>query len=120
MNDNVDFSTLTLPEIEAFGLTHAALLLDTARQNRGDTSPMALALDQNLQVWVAIKTLIGDGTCALSEGVKDNLTRLTGFVADTTFRHGVEISDDVVDTLININLQISEGLLAGQKKELLH
>ena len=120
MNDTVDFSTLTLPEIEAYGLTQAALLLDSARQNRGDKAPMAQALDQNLQVWVAIKTLVGDGTCPLPEGLKDNLSRLTGFVADTTFRHGVEITDDVVDTLININLHISEGLLSGQTKRVLN
>jgi len=120
MNDIVDLSTLSLSEIEAFGLSEAALMLDTARQNRADKSPMALALDQNLQVWVAIKTLVGDGTCPLPEGIKDNLTRLTGFVADTTFRHGVDIADDVIDTLININLQISEGLLAGRKTSTLH
>ena len=115
MNDTADLSMLTLPEIEAFGLTEAALMLDTARQNRKDKSPMAEALDQNLQVWVAIRTLVGEGTLGVPDGIKDNLTRLTGYVADTTFRHGVEISDDAIDTLININLQISEGLLAAQR-----
>jgi len=120
MFEDVDLSTLTLSEIEAYGLTQAALMLDHARSDRTDKAPMAVALDQNLQLWVAIKTLVGEGSCPLPEGIKDNLSRLTGFVADTTFRHGVEIADDAIDTLININLRISEGLLQGHQKTLLN
>ena len=54
MDDDVDLSMLSLPEIEAFGLTRAAVILDRARGNRDDKTEMAWALDQNLQLWVAI------------------------------------------------------------------
>ncbi len=115
MDDDVDLSMLSLPEIEAFGLTRAAVILDRARGNRDDKTEMAWALDQNLQLWVAIKTLVGEKDCSLPANIKENLVRLSGFVADTTFRSGVEISDDEIDTLTKINLQISEGLLQGRE-----
>ncbi len=115
MNDDVDLSTLSLPEIEAFGLARAAVQLDQARANRDDKGALAVALEQNLQLWVTIKTLVAKPDCALSQNVKDNLIRLSNFVADTTFKYGIEITDEAVNTLTNINLQISEGLLEGQR-----
>lgn len=115
MNEDVDLSMLTLPEIEAFGLARAAVMLDQARAAREDKGGLAHALEQNLQLWVAIKTLVNKGDCTLPQNVKDNLTRLSNFVADTTFKYGVEITDEGINTLTNINLQISEGLLEGNR-----
>jgi len=117
MNDNVDLSMLSLPEIEAFGLAQAAVMLDQARSARADKAALCDALDQNLQLWVAIKTLVSMDNCLLPEEVKENLCRLTQFVADTTFRYGIEIPDDVVDALATINLRISEGLLEAHVRK---
>lgn len=110
MTKTADPSNMTLAEIEAFGLTQAGIRLDNARS---DKSSLAAALDHNLQIWVAIKTQVNRSTCLLAQPVRDNLTRLSNFVVETTMKHGVNIPDNVVDTLININLQISEGLLEG-------
>lgn len=115
MTNDVDLSMLSLPEIEAFGLAQAAVMLDQARANRNDKAAIADALDQNLQLWVAIKTLVGKDDCGLPQNVKDNLVRLGNFVADTTFKYGVDITEEAINTLTNINLQISEGLLEGNK-----
>jgi flagellar biosynthesis regulator FlaF len=117
MKDNTDLSMLSLPQIEAFGLAHAALMLDQARADRADKVAMCEALDKNLQLWVAIKTLVNLDSCQLSEELKENLRRLTEFVADTTFTYGIEIPDGVIDALTRINLQISEGLLEGNDRK---
>ncbi len=50
----------------------------------------------------------------LPEKVKDNLISLGNYVANTTFKSANNLKDETIDTLININLQISEGLLEGQ------
>ena len=43
--------------------------------------------------------------------------QLSNFVAQTTFSQGAAISDSSLDCLININLQLSEGLLEGHNRE---
>ena len=42
-------------EEDAYGLSEAAVLLDQARQDQGK---LASALDHNVEVWVAIRTLV--------------------------------------------------------------
>ena len=45
--------------------------------------------------------------------VKENLQKLSKFVAEKTFENPKILSQQTMDTLVNINLQISEGLLEG-------
>jgi len=52
----------------------------------------------------------------LPEETKQNLIKLSQFVTQTTMAQGVELPAEVLDTFININLQISEGLLEAQPK----
>ena len=113
MSQPIQIETLKIGEQDAFGLVEAAITLD---QSRGDKARLAAALDHNLQLWVAIRTLVSEATSALPDTVKTNLTRLSEFVADTTLKKGVEISDNTVTTLVNVNLQISEGLLEGANR----
>jgi flagellar biosynthesis regulator FlaF len=115
MNAMLDLNTLSVPEAKALHLAQAAVMLDHARTVREDKATLCEALDQNLQLWVAIKTVVGMESCTLSEDLKENLRHLTQYVADTTFRYGLEIPDEVVEALANINLHISEGLLEGRK-----
>lgn len=100
-------------EKDAFGLVQAAVSLDQARGNKAD---LAAALEANMQLWVGIRTLAAKSDSGLPAGIRDNLSSLAGFVADTTMKHGVEIPDDTITTLVNMNLQISEGLLEGAAK----
>jgi flagellar biosynthesis regulator FlaF len=111
----VDFAAeeLDIREEEAFGLSRAAVLLDQAKQNRDDTVAMTAALNHNLELWVAIRSLVQRPESGLPKSVEDNLIRLSNFVADTTFRSIDFLEETTIDTLININLQISEGLLEG-------
>ncbi len=98
----------------AFGLTRAAVLLDQAKQDRSDSAAMATALGHNLELWIALRAMVDRKESAAPEVLKENLIRLSNFVADTTFKSAEgELEDSAIETLININLQISEGFLEG-------
>lgn len=107
-----DFSDLSIPEQDAFALSQAAILLDQAK---GDSKAVAAALDYNLQLWVSIRTVVARPGNPMPGQIKENLRKLANYVADTTFKHGGSASEQIIDSLININLQISQGLLEGQR-----
>ena len=112
--DDATEKPLSISEEEAFGLSRAAVMLDQAKQNRADKVALATALNHNLELWVAIQGMVARRDNDLPESVKDNLISLGNYVADTTFKSADGLKDETIDTLININLQISEGLLEGQ------
>jgi flagellar biosynthesis regulator FlaF len=101
-------------EQKAYALSRAALALDQARQSDQDPMTIVEALNHNVELWVAIQSMVKAANGSLPEEVKSNLWKLGDFVIGTTFRHGHDIADQALETLININLQISEGLLEGQ------
>ncbi len=111
-----DLPDLSAIEEQALVLSQAAIGLDQARAGARDPGLLAKALEANVEVWVAIRTLMEDPATAIQKNIRDNLLRLSMFVASTTFVHGVDIPDTTLNTLININLQISEGLLEGAKR----
>lgn len=114
MQDNLpDLSGI---EEQALVLSQAAIQLDQARSGKRDPLVLATALEANVEVWVAIRALVDDPATTLQPNVCENLRRLSVFVASSTFMHGINISDSTLNTLININLQISEGLLEGAKR----
>ncbi len=119
MDTQVTEPPLNVTQENAFALSRAALLLDEARRHRGangaaGTAPapdMSDALRHNVEIWIAIRTLVKRANGALPEEIKANLLKLGDFVVGTTLRDGEAIADHTLETLININLQISEGLL---------
>ncbi len=102
--------TLTLPEESAFGLSQAAVMLD---QSRDDPKMLVTALERNMEVWIALRFMVSRGDAEIAHEAKDNLIKLSQFVAESTMKHGSDLPSETIDTLININLQISEGLLEG-------
>lgn len=102
---------LTPIEHQALALSEAALLIDAGRL---DQAALAAALDRDLDVWVAIRTLIKSDAQPFTPEIRANLAKLGDFVIGTIFRDGLEMAEGTIDTLININLQISEGLLETQ------
>ena len=101
---------LSVSEMDACGLIEAAVALDLAR---GDDFALVAALQSNLELWVGIRTLVSVSSNTLPTEVKENLDTLSRFIAQKTFSEGVSMSEACLDTLIKINLQISEGLLEG-------
>jgi hypothetical protein len=114
-----------IAEEMAFQLAQAAILLDCARRDKSfEPEALTAALNQNMETWVALRSIIKRSDCGLDDEVKDNLDRLARFVAERTFVIGetgkggrdAGLPDDGgIDSLININLQISEGLLEGER-----
>ncbi len=102
---------LSATEQDALALVRAAMALDQAKSQKD----LAAALDANLQLWVAIRTEIERPGNPLPTEVRENLLKLAEYVADVAVRLGSrKASAAQIKGLININLQISEGLLEGQ------
>ena len=78
------------------------------------------ALDHNLKVWVAIKTVVQSGPHPLAGDVKQNLVRLAQYVSMIT----LEATEGTIEprkliSLSRINVNIAEGLLRGQQSQLI-
>ena len=116
LTDDIMVENLSAAEQEAMSLTRAAVFLDQARSNGRDNVRLVEALNHNLELWVFIRAQAESKHSILPEPLRGNLLQLSSFVAQTTFSQGAAISDSSIDCLININLQLSEGLLEGQKK----
>lgn len=117
--EQIEIEKLSPAEQDALSLTQAALFLEQAKSG-GDGAPrdgvkLVQALNHNLEIWVAIRTLAQEADSRLPVALRSNLMQLSDFVAQATFTHGVAISDGAIDTLININIQLSEGLLEGRQ-----
>lgn len=107
----------SLAKEEAFSLLKCAVDLSSARENN-NSQDMITALDNNLQLWVYIKTLAKAKETKLPEETKSNLIKLADYISSKTLEVGKDlnnINDKVIDSMINTNLQISEGLISTQK-----
>jgi hypothetical protein len=47
----------------------------------------------------------------MPQSIRDNLIQLSQFVTQKTFEVSNGVTDEILDSLIAVNLQISEGLL---------
>lgn len=101
---------LSAAESDALALLNAALRLAEAKET-ADASGLVRALENNLELWTGIRTLINAKNHPMARETRENLTRLADFTAQKTFEIGADTSNPTIDTLINVNLQISEGLL---------
>lgn len=100
---------------EAFSLLKCAVDLSSARENN-NSSDLVAALDNNLKLWVYIKTLANSKDSDLPEETKGNLIKLADYVSGKTMEVGrniEKINDKALDSMILTNLQISEGLLSA-------
>ncbi len=104
-------------EIEAEIFLKYAMALSKASTSDDDAQKL-LALDNNLRLWVEIETSLKDAKNLLSQEIKENLMQLSKFVERMTLSKGVKMSKTDFDCLVNINMQISEGLLEAVKNSL--
>lgn len=105
----------SLAKEEAYSLLKCAVDLSTARENN-NSEELVTALDNNLQLWVYIKTLASAKNSKLPDETKNNLVKLAEYVSAKTLELGKnidDINDKVLDSMINTNLQISEGLISN-------
>ena len=107
----------SLAKEEAFSLLKCAIDLSNAHESN-NSSDLVNALENNLQLWVYIKTLAKDKKTQLPEETKSNLIKLADYVSSKTLEVGKDLDNvnaSVIESMINTNLQISEGLITSQK-----
>ena len=104
-------------ENEATVLLNYAMALSKAATS-DDKKEVIAALDDNLKLWVEIETSLKSAKNLLPEDIKTNLLKLSQFVARMTLSKGVNMNKSDFDCLININMQISEGLLEAVKNNM--
>lgn len=105
---------------EAFSLLKCAMDLSKAKE-RCNAGEMARALDNNMQLWVYIKTLANSKKNKIPEDIKGNLTKLADYVSKKTIEIGKNINninEKALESMIDTNLQISEGLMNKQMQGL--
>jgi len=91
-------------------LVEAALQLDQARKG-GDKDILTAAIDHNRVMWTGIHSLSIRPNCPFPKEKCGELIRLSDYVWSATKSKGADINDMVLDSLINIDLKVSEDLL---------
>jgi|AGTN01.1.fsa_nt_gi Flagellar protein FlaF. len=108
---------LSIAEEQALLLAQAAIALgDEIAKDARSLHTLAELLDRNVQIWLAMKSIVSLEGCSLSAAVRENIGRLADYVVSRTALGVENISEQTIKSFININLQISEGLLEGVGK----
>ncbi len=105
-----------LAKEEAFSLLKCAVDLSSARE-KSDSSALAEALENNMKLWVYIKTIASSKENELPKETRSNLIKLADYVSAKTLEFGKNINtpnDKLLDSMIMTNLQISEGLMTSR------
>ena len=105
-----------LAQQEAYFLAKCGLDLSEAYKAKEDAW-FVEALDNNQRLWVMIKTLMSSNKNKMPQETKNNLIKLADYVATNTIKLGQNldnIDQKILDSFININRQISEGLLGNR------
>ncbi len=99
--------------------TEAWALLESARRlhqtREGPIEEFRAALRQNWRLWTIFQASLVEPDCKLPAPVRSNLLGLSNFVDRQTAALLAVRDPKKIDALVNINRQISEGLLEGQR-----
>jgi flagellar protein FlaF len=99
--------------------TEAWALLEAARElhqtKDGPIEDFRAALRKNWRLWTIFQASLSEPDCAVPGPVRRNLLGLSNFIDRQTADLLTVRDTKKVDILVNINRQISEGLLEGQR-----
>ncbi len=98
---------------EAWALLEAARDLSHAKS--GPTDRFLAALRRNWRLWTIFQASLLDPECTMPADIRGNLIGLSNFIDKRTAELLAKPEPGLVDALININVQIGEGLLAGAR-----
>lgn len=109
----------TTPEPGNPARTEAWALLESARElshaKTGPSERFLAALRRNWRLWTIFQASLLDPQCTVPADIRGNLIGLANFID----KHSAELlakpDPRLIDVLININVQIGEGLLAGAR-----
>lgn len=102
-------------EMDAAAFSQAAYILDQAKQKLSDSDFCEKALKYNQLLWSVIQADVAENDNDLPEELKANLISLSLFVDRQTTKALADPTGELFDSLISINLNISEGLLEGKR-----
>jgi flagellar biosynthesis activator protein FlaF len=111
-----------LPEQGNPARTEAWALLEAARElhqvKQLPLNERRAALRRNWRLWTIFQANLLDPGCQVPHETRRNLLGLANFIDRQTAQLLANGDSDGIDVLININRQISEGLLDGQRASL--
>lgn len=110
-------NSITIAEEDASIFLEHAMAISKA-SNSSDNIEKITVLDSNLKLWVEIETTLQSASNILPTEIKQNLQKLSKYVERLTLSKGVNMEKSDYDCLININMQISEGLLEAVKNSM--
>jgi flagellar biosynthesis activator protein FlaF len=97
--------------------TEAWALLEAAREMHqtkgGPIEDFRMALRRNWRLWTIFQASLLEPDCQMPDHIRRNLLGLANFIDRQTADLLVKPDPERVDALVNINRQISEGLLEG-------
>lgn len=97
---------------EAWALLEAARLMEGAK---GKPAELLDALRRNWRLWTIFQADLVGADCRLPKEVRGNLIGLSNFIDRQTAKLLGDLDPAGIDVLVNINRQIGEGLLEGQR-----
>jgi len=97
---------------EAWALLEAARLMESAK---GNPAELLDALRRNWRLWTIFQADLVGADCTLPKEVRANLIGLSNFIDRHTAKLLAKPDVGGIDVLVNINRQIGEGLLEGQR-----
>jgi flagellar protein FlaF len=107
------------PEAGNPARTEAWALLEAARElhqsKEGPIEDFRAALRKNWRLWTIFQASLSEADCTVPLPVRRNLLGLSNFIDRQTADLLAVRDAKKVDVLVNINRQISEGLLEGQR-----
>ena len=98
---------------EAWALLEAARLMAMAK-DKGREEILA-AVRKNWRLWTIFQASLSEADCPVPMPIRRNLLGLSNFVDRQTAELLAARDVKKVEALVNINRQISEGLLEGQR-----
>jgi flagellar protein FlaF len=107
-------SSMPPREVEAMAFTKAALMLEEAKGKVDDYDSYAAALKFNQLLWTIIQADVVDNENQLPAQLKANILSLSIFVDRQTIKSLANTKAENLDTLININKNLAEGLMTRQ------
>lgn len=109
------YSTTPLPgnptRTEAWALLEAAR--DMHLTKSGPVDLFRAALRRNWRLWTIFQASLIEADCQVPDHIRRNLLSLANFIDRQTTQLLIKVDPVRVDALVNINRQISEGLLEG-------
>jgi flagellar protein FlaF len=98
---------------EAWALLEAARELNQTKD--GPIEDFRAALRKNWRLWTIFQASLSEPECTVPLPIRRNLLGLSNFIDRQTVDLLAVRDAKKVDVLVNINRQISEGLLEGQR-----